>query len=724
MATVSFNTYDQYNGGWMGSKTFGTGYCYVARVGYSTGINNLISINVSGASSSSPITSITVSLAICPSGGSGSSSGNSTTITGYLYTSYSSSLKPSNANVPSGSAGYGTSRTITATSSGTKATFTISGLNITSNNQIYLKIYCSSSTLKQIYTPSSLNSITCTTGSSSGGGTTTYTYDCYNMTNSTWIDSATYETKTTAASITRPNITGYTYAGYSVGSSWSASGVQYTGTTCTQHSASKPIIIFYYTPSSSGGGDTTDLWYATTTYHNKLSSYTSGGSTNFAFNLNAAQIGYCKFTPTASGTITVQSASNNDMYGYLVSEGAVFDETASGVGQLFSNYLKRDDDSQGNGQFKIIYNVTANDSYRIYFCAYSKTSTSSGSIYFTFEATPTITSWQTPVRMSRIGATTTTYSTTSTVNKYNAGYVQYTTPTYAGKVVFETTSGSTSPDYYSHLSTSILSAGSGTSRSSAVTGAIKSDDDGAQGSNNYDTLISYECNASTTYYWYVNAAWANSGTYSIPWRLNYYRKYTITYNANNGTGAPSSQSFYTDNLTVSIPSTIPTRPNYTFLGWSTNASATSATYAANSSATLSAQDYTLYAVWEASTYSITINYNAHGGTGAPSASTGSGNVGSNINIQISSIKPTRDRYIFKGWADGNSTTVSYQPGQIYSFSSNKTLYAVWENKFGADNVYYGVNGEWKLCEVYYGLNDEWVPLKTYYGHSGTWKNNI
>ena len=87
------------------------------------------------------------------------------------------------------------------------------------------------------------------------------------------------------------------------------------------------------------------MWYATTTYQNKLSSYTSGGSTNFTFNLNAAQIGYCKFTPTASGTITVYSASDNDMYGYLVSEGAVFDETASEVGKLFSNYLKRDDDS-------------------------------------------------------------------------------------------------------------------------------------------------------------------------------------------------------------------------------------------------------------------------------------------------------------------------------------------------------------------------------------------
>ena len=62
---------------------------------------------------------------------------------------------------------------------------------------------------------------------------------------------------------------------------------------------------------------------------------------------------------------------------------------------------------------------------------------------------------------------------------------------------------------------------------------------------------------------------------------------------------------------------------------------------------------------------------------------------------------------------------------VISFSSATTLnlYATWEHLFGADNVYYGVNGEWKLVETYYGVDGQWVPLKIYYGNDNKWKNN-
>lgn len=73
--------------------------------------------------------------------------------------------------------------------------------------------------------------------------------------------------------------------------------------------------------------------------------------------------------------------------------------------------------------------------------------------------------------------------------------------------------------------------------------------------------------------------------------------YTVSYNANNGSGAPSSQTkWYGETLTLS--STIPTRTGYTFLGWSTSSTATSATYSAGGSYT-SNSNATLYAVWKA-----------------------------------------------------------------------------------------------------------------------------
>ena len=70
--------------------------------------------------------------------------------------------------------------------------------------------------------------------------------------------------------------------------------------------------------------------------------------------------------------------------------------------------------------------------------------------------------------------------------------------------------------------------------------------------------------------------------------------YTLSYNANGGSGVPSSQ-YGNGNITLS--STVPTRNGYKFLGWSTNSSASTATYQPGSSFTLS-YNTTLYAVWQ------------------------------------------------------------------------------------------------------------------------------
>ena len=72
--------------------------------------------------------------------------------------------------------------------------------------------------------------------------------------------------------------------------------------------------------------------------------------------------------------------------------------------------------------------------------------------------------------------------------------------------------------------------------------------------------------------------------------------YTISFNANGGSGAPSSATkWYGENLT--LPSTKPTRANYQFLGWSTSSTATTATYSAGGTYTANASA-TLYAVWK------------------------------------------------------------------------------------------------------------------------------
>lgn len=73
--------------------------------------------------------------------------------------------------------------------------------------------------------------------------------------------------------------------------------------------------------------------------------------------------------------------------------------------------------------------------------------------------------------------------------------------------------------------------------------------------------------------------------------------YTLSYDANGGSGAPSSQTATgVGSATFKISTTEPTRTNYKFIGWSTSAEATEAEYAAGSSITISANTK-LYAVW-------------------------------------------------------------------------------------------------------------------------------
>lgn len=89
----------------------------------------------------------------------------------------------------------------------------------------------------------------------------------------------------------------------------------------------------------------------------------------------------------------------------------------------------------------------------------------------------------------------------------------------------------------------------------------------------------YTANASVTLY--------------AVWQIN---TYTVSYNANGGSGAPGSQSkTYGKNLTLS--STKPTRTNYDFLGWATSKSASSAQYSSGGTYTANAS-VTLYAVWK------------------------------------------------------------------------------------------------------------------------------
>ena len=78
---------------------------------------------------------------------------------------------------------------------------------------------------------------------------------------------------------------------------------------------------------------------------------------------------------------------------------------------------------------------------------------------------------------------------------------------------------------------------------------------------------------------------------------------TITFNANGGADAPAA--WYTTDGAVTLPSNSPTRTGYSFLGWSSDPDAITASYSAGGTANLSG-NVTLYAVWKANSYGLTI----------------------------------------------------------------------------------------------------------------------
>ena len=94
--------------------------------------------------------------------------------------------------------------------------------------------------------------------------------------------------------------------------------------------------------------------------------------------------------------------------------------------------------------------------------------------------------------------------------------------------------------------------------------------------------------------------------------------YTITYNANGGTGSDIKQSVSYNSTYTTKPASTFTRPGYTLSHWNTNKDGTEATHAVGYTRTYTwAYSYTLYAQWTPNKYKITLDANGgSGGTGA------------------------------------------------------------------------------------------------------------
>lgn len=162
-----------------------------------------------------------------------------------------------------------------------------------------------------------------------------------------------------------------------------------------------------------------------------------------------------------------------------------------------------------------------------------------------------------------------------------------------------------------------------------------------------------------------------SHTETIPALLSY----TITYNANGGSGAPSKQTkYYGKDLKIST--TKPTRSGYTFKGWALSSGGS--VYYTPGSTCGQNKSLTLYAVWKAITYTVSYNGNTPSGAGTPTSIPSSQTKTYGKTLTLSKTEPKLTNYSFLGWATSASGSIKYQPGGSYTSNSAVTLYAKWE----------------------------------------------
>ena len=252
-------------------------------------------------------------------------------------------------------------------------------------------------------------------------------------------------------------------------------------------------------------------------------------------------------------------------------------------------------------------------------------------------------------------------------------------------------------------------------------------------SSHVQSYTGYHNTGSSGSYW-GTSTWSNKtigSTFTQPAGgvgIEYYYEpdtYTVSYNANGGSGAPSAQT-KTYGVTLTLSSTTPTKAStvtnptgtitvsynanggsstpsagtgtytntrtvpYTFKNWNTNSSGTGTSYNAGGSYTANA-GATLYAQWNTGSATETRKTNPSIKTASSITRSNGSTTGYKITFNVpatassapSPITSTRTiTYTFGGWNTNSSGTgTTYSANTSYTFSSNTTLYAKWDTSY-------------------------------------------
>lgn len=173
---------------------------------------------------------------------------------------------------------------------------------------------------------------------------------------------------------------------------------------------------------------------------------------------------------------------------------------------------------------------------------------------------------------------------------------------------------------------------------------------------------------------YANLGGSTSSNKTVTIYVNWLpNTYKVVFNANGGSGTMSDQTGFRYGTSKALSSNTFTRTGYTFLGWSTSSTATTATYTDGQSVsnltTTNNGTVTLYAVWQA-IVTIILAYDPNGGSGA---STGPTSATYDQSFTMPSTTPVRTGYTFLGWSMGYGATQSIVMNMAQTKAANHVV---------------------------------------------------
>jgi len=210
-------------------------------------------------------------------------------------------------------------------------------------------------------------------------------------------------------------------------------------------------------------------------------------------------------------------------------------------------------------------------------------------------------------------------------------------------------------------------------------------------------VIGYE---NWTSHYSGSISFSGSTTISAPF-------YSVTYNANGGSGAPSTTKGV-KGFATTLSATIPTRANHTFLGWSTSDSAHTADYSAGGAVSARSSDLALYAVWMPTVF-ITAD--------------------EGVTITFNGTSYTNESATVQGLTWGNEYALLVTPnaGWIVKTQSHPNG----DLEIGADEITITATGQrvgchiddgdnWVQAVIYYDNGEEWEMIQAYYDDGASW----